>query len=262
MGLEKVDYAGIAQDYDCVRSPNNPHVQWWIERLAEAGALAPGKELLDLGCGTGRWSLLLAERTGCRCIGVDNSPEMLARAKEKDEAGRCEWLLGDAVDPPVPQESCNVVLMSLLLHLVEDVPAIFRAALQRLREGGILLVRQPTLEQLGGDPIHRFFPESLAIERRRTPLRREIEFWLEEAGFTSILVKPVRMRCYHSLDAWYEEIRLRVASILRLLSDDVFQRGLERCQQYVREHPDNIAFLENDEMTLFVARKPPLENSQ
>jgi ubiquinone/menaquinone biosynthesis C-methylase UbiE len=261
MELEKVDYAGIARDYDRVRSPNNPHVQWWVTRLTDAGALASGKQLLDLGCGTGRWSLLLAERTGCRCIGVDNSPEMLARAKEKDEAGRCEWCFGEAVAPPVPPESCDVVLMSLLLHFTEDVPAVFRAALPCLCPGGILLVRQPTLEQLADDPIHRFFPESLAIERRRTPLRREIEFWLEEAGFTSILVEPVHMRCYHSLDAWFEEIRLRVASIFRLLPDDVFQRGLERCRQYVREHPDDVAFLENDAMTLFVARKPCFRSS-
>ena len=262
MERRKVDYAGIAQDYDRVRRPDNPHMQWWIKRLADAGALTPDTRLLDLGCGTGRWALLLTERTGCRCIGVDNSPEMLARAREKDKTGLCEWLLGEAVDPPVPSGSCDVVLMSLMLHFLDDVPAVFRTAFDRLREGGVLLVRQGTLEQLADDPIHRFFPESLAIERRRTPLCREIEFWLAEAGFASITVEPVRGRCFHSLDAWFDEIRLRVASIFRLLPDDVFQRGLERCRQHIREHPHDVAFLENDAMTLFVARRPPLKSSR
>jgi ubiquinone/menaquinone biosynthesis C-methylase UbiE len=250
----KADYGKIAASYDQVRPTDRPHVEWWVRRLIEAGELTRGKQLLDLGCGTGRWGLLLAERAGCRCVGVDTSPEMLAKARQKDRTGLCTWVEGHAADPPVALQSCDCVLMSLLLHFLPDVPAVFRAAFSRLREGGILLVRQPTLEQAAGDPIHRFFPESLAIERQRTPLSREIEFWLEETSFSRIQIEPVRHQNSPSLSAWFEKIRLRVPSILHLLSDDVFLRGQERCCQFMREHPDDTTLLEN-EMTLFVARK-------
>jgi SAM-dependent methyltransferase len=250
----RADYGRIAGCYDQVRPTDRPHIEWWVRRLIEAGELTAGKELLDLGCGTGRWAILLAGRAGCRCVGVDASPEMLARAREKDGTGLCTWMEGQAVNPPVPPESCDCVLMSLLLHFLEDVPAAFRAAFDRLRKSGILLVRQPTLEQAANDPIHLFFPESLAIERGRTPLRREIEFWIQEAGFASAKVEPVRLRSYATLADWFEEIRLRVPSILQLLPDELFLRGVERGKRFMREHPEDAALLEN-EMTLFVARK-------
>lgn len=249
------DYAPISTVYDQARPVDRPHVEAWLRRMIDAGGLAQGKVLLDLGCGTGRWGLPLAERSGCRVIGVDNSPEMLAKAREKDTARRGEWLLGDVADPPVPRESCDCALMSLVLHFLPDASAVFVAVRDRLRPGGVLLVRQPTLEQVAGDPIHRFFPESLEIERRRTPLLREIEFWIAEAGFDLARVEPIRVRSCHAIEDWFRELDLRVPSILRLLPDDVYRLGLARARRYMAEHPDDATLLDS-EMTLFVAKKP------
>lgn len=249
------DYAPIAEVYDRTRPTDRPHVEGWLRRLIEVGELTAEKRLLDLGCGTGRWSLPLAERTGCRVVGVDNSPEMLAKARAKDTTGRCEWLAGEAADPPVARGSCDCALMSLLLHFLPDRPAVFVAVRDRLRPGGILIVRQPTLEQVAGDPIHRFFPESLEIERRRTPLLREIEFGITEAGFDLTRVEATRVRSCNAMADWFRELELRVPSILRMLPDDIYHRGLERARRYMAEHPDDATLLDS-EMTLFVARKP------
>ena len=254
MKVPQADYGRIAAHYDQVRPTDRPHIEWWVRRLIEAGELRPGKQLLDLGCGTGRWGILLAEHARCRCIGVDASVEMLTKARAKDRTGLCSWVEGQALNPPVPAESSDCVLMSLLLHFLDDVPAVFRVALDRLRDGGVLLVRQPTLEQAANDPIHVFFLESLAIERRRTPLGREIEFWLDEAGFASVKVEPVRLRTYPTLADWFEEIRLRVPSVLQLLPDEVYQRGVARCRSFMRDHPEDTSLLEN-EMTLYVAHR-------
>ena len=255
MSDARADYGEISRVYDIVRRGDKPHVEWWLKRLAEAGELGPEKCLLDIGCGTGRWAIPLAQRTGCAVIGVDKSPEMLAKAKEKDSGGRCTWLSGDAHDPPVSAGSCDCVLMSLMLHHLGDVAGAFRAAFDRLRPNGIILIRQSPLEQVADDSIHRFFPETLAIERQRLPLRKEIEFWLEETGFQLVAVEPVRVQTTDSLEDWSREIELRVPSILRTISDEVYQRGLARCRQFMREHPDDSTLLE-DTMTLFVGRKP------
>jgi SAM-dependent methyltransferase len=50
--------------------------------------------VLDLACGTGRLTQALA-KTDVLCIGLDSSPEMLARAKEKSKGLNCSYVLGD-----------------------------------------------------------------------------------------------------------------------------------------------------------------------
>ena len=86
MSNNHADYSDIAEVYDAARGINRPHVAWWVDKLTKAGELGPGKRLLDLGCGTGRWALLLAEKMGCEVVGVDNSPEMLEKALRSAQA--------------------------------------------------------------------------------------------------------------------------------------------------------------------------------
>jgi len=255
MTQNKADYSQISEVYDAARTADRPHVEWWLRRLAEAGRLGAGKRLLDLGCGTGRWTIPLAERTGCEAVGVDSSPEMLAKARAKDEKRRVTWLLGDVLAPPVPPESCDCVLMSLMLHHLEEPVAAFRAAFAALRPGGALLVRQGTLEQIVDDPAHRFFPEAATIDRKRTPFRVEVETWLAEAGFEGVEAEVVRQRTHSSPQDWLLEAEPRVCSVFRLISDEAHARGLARLRDYIAAHPDD-PWLVEEPLTLFVGRKP------
>jgi len=255
MTRRKADYSEISQAYDAARGADKPHVEWWLAKLAEAGRLGPGRRLLDLGCGTGRWTILLAQRTACDALGVDKSPEMLAKARAKDAKGHVKWLLGDVMAPPVPPESFDCALMSLMLHHLDEPPAAFRAAFAALRPGGVFLIRQGTLEQSINDPVHRFFPEAITIDRQRTPLRVEVENWLREAGFEQVEAEAVRLRVHNSPQEWLLEVEPRVYSVLRMISDEAFARGLARLRAYIETHPDDPWLVEND-MTLFAARKP------
>jgi len=251
----KADYSEISKVYDAARGPDKPHVEWWLAKLAEAGGPGPGKRLLDLGCGTGRWTIPLAERTKCEAVGLDNSPEMLAKARAKDPAGRVAWLLGNVVAPPVARETFDCALMSLMLHHLDRPFAAFRAARQMLKPGGVLLIRQGTLEDIIDDPAHRFFPEAVTIDRKRTPFRVEVEAWLAAAGFADIAVEPVRMRTHSSPHEWLPEVEARVCSVFRLMSDEAHARGLARLREHIEKQPDD-PWLVGESMILFTARKP------
>jgi len=251
----KADYSEIAPVYDAARGMDRPHIAWWLTRLADRGRLGPGKRLLDLGCGTGRWTIPLVERTGCRALGVDNSAAMLVKARAKDATGRITWLLGDVLAPPVAPESFDCALMSLMLHHLDEPVAAFRAAFAALRSGGVLLIRQGTLEQIADEPAHRFFPEAITIDRKRTPFRVEVESSLEEAGFDEIETEVVRMRTHRSAEDWLLEAEPRVCSVFRLISDQAHARGLARLREYIASHPDD-PWLVEESMTLFSARRP------
>jgi len=255
MPHRKADYSEIAEVYDTARRPDKPHIQWWLAKLAEAGGLGPGKRLLDLGCGTGRWTIPLAQRTGCEAVGIDNSPQMLAKARTKDAAARVTWLVGDVLAPPVASQSFDCALMSLMLHHLDEPLAAFRAAHQALKPGAVLLIRQGTLEDIIDDPAHRFFPEAVTIDRKRTPFRVEVESWLSDAGFADINTEVVRLRTHNTPDEWLLEAEPRVCSVFRLMSEEAHARGVARLREHIRAHPHD-PWLVEETMTLFAARKP------
>lgn len=246
--------------YDRARPSDAAHLEWWFEKIAEKGGLGPGRRLLDLGCGTGRWTLPLVQRTGCHAVGVDNSPEMLERARSKDRESRVTWVLGDVERLEVEPESFDCALMSLMMHHLENHLAAFHGVFRALRSGGVFLIRQGTLEQIQDDVVHRLFPEALSVDRKRTPFRVEIERWLRRAGFEKIEIDEVRQITHLSNDELLKDLRLRVCSVLRLISDKEFEEGLRRTEEYIRRSPDDPC-LRQDLFSLFSASKPALMSS-
>ena len=73
---------------------------------------------MDVGCGTGRFAALLAERYGCKVWGVDVSAEMLAVARERVPSG-VGLKLGAAEDLPFRDGWFEGVMMTLVVHLVD-----------------------------------------------------------------------------------------------------------------------------------------------
>lgn len=75
-------YALLARYYDLDNAEFTADLDFWIELAEERGG-----PVLELGCGTGRVLLPLAQR-GYAVTGIDNSPEMLARLHEKLKTGK------------------------------------------------------------------------------------------------------------------------------------------------------------------------------
>lgn len=97
--------------------------------------------VLDVGCGTGTLSVLLAEH-GCRVTGVDLSPRMVerARAKALQHGVSIDFLLGDAADPPVPQGFDIVLARHVLWALPDASTALDRWLALTTAAGRLVLV--------------------------------------------------------------------------------------------------------------------------
>lgn len=97
----------------------------------------PAGVALDAACGTGRMAAYLAQR-GHQILGVDGSPDMLARASERVPQGK--FLLGDLHDLPVPDNSVDLVTCSLALTHVPDLQPPIAEFARVLRPGGHLVI--------------------------------------------------------------------------------------------------------------------------
>lgn len=106
---------------------------------------APGMRVLDVGCGVGRWSRLLAARGAC-VTGVDLSPTMIAEARRRAAAsglaGRCRFLVQDSAALDTAGSFDLILCVTVLQHIL-DVRAL-RSALRRmalhLAPGGRLVI--------------------------------------------------------------------------------------------------------------------------
>ncbi len=105
------------------------HPEWFdaLARLATvvcrfAQGLSPGAVVCDLGCGTGRWTAMLAERRDLRVVGLDRSTAMLGQARARlrrlDLSARL--LAGDALEPPLGAASCHAALCGFLFDHLDD----------------------------------------------------------------------------------------------------------------------------------------------
>src|SRR5665213_2423272 len=115
-------------------------------RAAWSGLLLPllpalPARIADIGCGTGSVSLLLAE-AGHRVFGLDISPAMVARAREKFATSgySADILVGDAAAPPWTPGSFEVVITRHVLWAMPDPDAALIRWLDLLAPGGILIL--------------------------------------------------------------------------------------------------------------------------
>src|SRR5919204_1036411 len=117
MSSSSSSFAEIAPRYDRLR-PLLEGDRRRITKLLEG--IKTGDTILEVGCGTGRYMIPIAELSRARVIGVDQEQRMLEVAREKDTDKRIDWRSGTAYRLPGPAQSAALVFMALLLHLLKQ----------------------------------------------------------------------------------------------------------------------------------------------
>lgn len=108
---------------------------------------APPARVADLGCGTGTLTGLLTEE-GYPVDGLDFSPQMIARAREKVPGAR--FVVADAARPPLAAGQYDAVLCRHVLWAMEDPPAALSRWLTLLRPGGTVVLVEGRWSTGGG----------------------------------------------------------------------------------------------------------------
>ena len=98
-----------------------------------------GLDILDAGCGTGRWLQQLADRFPRSLIGVDISPAMLHFAANKLDHN-CDLRLGSCTALPVRDASADVVLSSFVISYLDDLETFAREIDRVARPGATIFL--------------------------------------------------------------------------------------------------------------------------
>lgn len=129
----------VATRYDAAVPIPPGEIEFYLELAREARAW--GLATLELACGTGRFAIPLA-REGIDIVGLDNSPEMLAPARDKSAGLKnVRWVDGDMRSADLGERFGLVFIADGTFQLMlsmEDQMACLRCAYDHLTPGGRL----------------------------------------------------------------------------------------------------------------------------
>ena len=134
-----------------------------IDLLARV-PLGQPRSIVDLGCGAGNVTALLAQRwPDAQIMGIDNDEAMLARARAGAHATKTRFVAGDLAHWRTP-DAPDLIYSNAALHWVGDHAALFPALAARLAPGGALAVQMPRNFDA---PSHRSVDETALCSRWR-----------------------------------------------------------------------------------------------
>jgi cytosine/adenosine deaminase-related metal-dependent hydrolase/ubiquinone/menaquinone biosynthesis C-methylase UbiE len=113
-------FAAWAKVYDDLP---NPLLALEERFLAQLIPDVRGLDVVEIGCGTGRWLALLAAQSPRSLLGIDSSPEMVKHAQRKLRE-HATVRLGDATSLPVRDLSADVVLAPFVASYIFDLEAL------------------------------------------------------------------------------------------------------------------------------------------
>ncbi|QEH38998.1 Ubiquinone/menaquinone biosynthesis C-methyltransferase UbiE [Aquisphaera giovannonii] len=158
--------------------------------------LRPGEVVVDLGSGGGLDVFLAARKVGPtgRAIGIDMTPEMLARARasaERQGLSNVEFLESTIDRLPLPDASVDCVISNCVINLAPDKQAVLREIARVLKPGGRVAVsdialRKPLPPEIGNDLLAYVGCIAGAI-----PIEDYVA-GLKAAGFTAVEVVDTR----------------------------------------------------------------------
>ena len=140
-GQEWYQADDVAAEYEEKRFSRGGRLIDRREKTAVLDALAPveDKRVLEVACGTGRFSVMLAER-GADIVGMDISGPMLQQGRQKAQSvgvdDTVEFMRGDAARLPFPDDHFDAVFAMRFFHLA-DTPASFLAEMCRVSKSQV-----------------------------------------------------------------------------------------------------------------------------
>ena len=171
----------------------------WRRFLVSRVEAGPGDEVLDVATGTGAVARELLRQKGCAVVGVDQSPEMLAVARE-DLPATVKLVEASAERLPFEDASFDALTVTYLLRYVDDPGATLAQLARVVRPGGTVAslefavpaglwrplwrayvgVALPAAGRIvspGWLEVGHFLGGSIREFWRRYPLDRQLELW-------------------------------------------------------------------------------------
>jgi len=234
MSLASPLYDLIGATYDATRRADPDLLLHLLRHLDRP----KGSLILDIGCGTGNYSLAM-NQAEYRVVGLDRSRLMLDKARQKSPL--VVLVGGDAAALPFPGRSFDGAICTLAIHHFEDLEASFAEARRTLNRGRLVIFTSFP-EQMSHYWLAEYFPRMIGASAEQMPDWPTIETALRRAGFRTWRQMPYWMAeqpedhflyCGKHSPALYLDARMRanMSSFAALAEPEELAVGLDQLRR-------------------------------
>lgn len=235
-------YNNIGEEYNSTRKPD-PFI---TGRLLDLLSPQTHETYLDIGCGTGNYTVEFAEE-GCRFYGIDPSNKMLEQAKSRSD--KIRWMIGSSTMIPAADEFFAGAVATLTIHHWNDIERSFIELSRVLKASSRLIVFTSAPEQMKSYWLNYYFPKMLEASIQRMPSLNILEEASRKAGFNLVKAEkyfiPENIQDQflysgkHNPEIYFNaSVRKGMSSFAALANQQEIAAGLEQ----LRTDLDNWAF--------------------
>lgn len=226
--LAAVDYDHRQhRDYRRSRDLGDANRALWAEVFSRHAPAKRPLTVLDLGCGTGRYTSMLA-RTFGEAVGVEPSDRMREEAERATHDPAVRFLAGRAEAIPLADDSVDLVLTFLSYHHVRDRAAASAEIARVLRPGGRVFIRSVFSDRMHAINWHAYFDGAREVEMAMFPTVAEVEAAFAPVGLKPIALDTIEERMADSLAEDAARLRTRSISTFEHLPEAEIEAGFRR----------------------------------
>jgi len=225
-------YNSIGVNYNTTRHAD-PYLTERFLHFLQAG---PGKSFLDIGCGTGNYTIALAQN-GVDITGVDPSDEMLNVARSRNLV--IKWLKGYAEEIPAADGTYDGVMAMLTIHHWKSIPTAMQEIYRVIKPRGVIVLFTAMPPQMKCYWLNHYFPQMTQSSYAQMPGFYDMASALAKAGFNldtaeKYFVKPdlqdnfLYAGKYKPEIYFDEEIRKGISSFAALSDTAEVEQGLAK----------------------------------
>jgi ubiquinone/menaquinone biosynthesis C-methylase UbiE len=223
MDYDKTD---ISKTYNRGRDLAPDVLKQWMDVVAGHLDEEAVRRIVDLGCGTGRFSPSLAERFAASVIGIDPSMKMLAEAWNDRIRSSVLYIRASGEAIPLRENSADLIFISMAFHHFTHPRQVAQECARVLRKRGRLFLRTGCREGVSAYPYVPYFPSSRALIEERLPSLQLQESVFNSAALKTVVNGIVTQQIATSYSDYADRLSLKADSILVTLDDIEFEAGI------------------------------------
>lgn len=152
--------------------------------------LKPGGTLIDIGCGDGYYTAMIAKATTAATIGIDLMQTRISKANYYNRKHRCKFLISDAEKLPFPSESFDQAVSVCALEHFDNMAIVLSEIHRVLKPGGHLVLTCDMFKNVGYTEEELIkHSEKFYVKKYFEPL--SLQKTLEKCGFSVLKTVPI-----------------------------------------------------------------------
>jgi ubiquinone/menaquinone biosynthesis C-methylase UbiE len=250
--IKKTDYNGcIHQRYQEARRLMPDTGLMWMNIVRRFVDASKELAIVDLGSGTGRFSVLLADVLNAHVTGIEPSDKMRNVAMQESIHPRVKYIKGSAEEIPLEDGSFDLVWASMIIHHVSEPDMAAKEIYRIVKPGGKVFLRNSFKNRLQSVRFYEYFLNAYTIDNERLPSVEYIKKIFIENGFRFEHLEAVRQVIDSSLADHVERMRKRGLSTFELISDQEFKEGIRRMKIAARNENPSSEITEDIDFLVF-----------